>query len=80
MGFGVILKIVKLCGILEQKEIYIIHNHKINKYWDIVKIIVFNLLAAHTLSIILNAVGSYSLNNCLDNWYTLKNIDTSHWI
>jgi hypothetical protein len=61
---AIISRIITSCSHLSQKEIYLIHSQSASKYWDIVKIIAFNLIAAHTLSIILNMVGSYSLKHC----------------
>ena len=79
MSFIRLVIIVKLPLVLksmEEIEIKLITNSENDKYWSLVKIMLFNFCFAHILAIILSAMADI---NPQDNWMRYKHIYTAAW-
>jgi hypothetical protein len=65
----ILVKLPDVLKCMEEIEIKFITNYENDKYWSLVKIMLFNFCFAHILAIILSAMTVISPT---DNWMTLR--------
>lgn len=75
----ILIKSHQLSSLLERKEIYIIHSYITHKYWDIIKIVIFNLVIAHSISLLLNVAAVMSQEQYGTSWHMLKSMNHTNW-
>jgi hypothetical protein len=75
----ILIKLHQLSGLLEKKEIYFIHSYITHKYWDIIKIVIFNLVIAHSISLLLNVAAAMSQEQYGTSWHSLKSMNHNNW-